>query len=158
MQILLVPLLLLLPTIVSAFHSHCHPTRPTQHWRVYANKDSVSTTKVSTTVTTTKEVSLTTTTAPSSPSSDSTLLEKLWYNCNQVTKACLGNALDDENYRKGVLAVAGLTFIFSSNSPALHALYVSVKHPPPVSKGFSFFFFNKNSSTTASFNKYHINM
>jgi hypothetical protein len=80
---------------------------------------------------------------------------KVWYNCNQFGRYCLGNALDDPAYRRGVLAVGGLTLIFSSNrwvnrwddqslappapltlilpdSPALHSIYVGLQHPPPV--------------------------
>ena len=42
-----------------------------------------------------------------------------WYNCNQIL--CLGNALDDDAYRGGFATVVGITFLLSSNSPAVRA-------------------------------------
>lgn len=35
-------------------------------------------------------------------------------------------------YRKGLITVAGITLLFASNSPAIHAAYVQVTQAPPV--------------------------
>ena len=40
--------------------------------------------------------------------------------------------LQGTTYRSGLVTVAGITLLFSSNSPALHAAYVDVTQTPPV--------------------------